>query len=464
MSRWIFVISDLHIGEGQLDDFDKELEDHLVSFIQSLGLKQEPVELVINGDFIDFVQATPWLGADLESTTDEGIPLCFTEAQSVAKFLMIKAAHEPVFLALRDFLTLRYDNRLVVLPGNHDADLFWPKVQRYFREAICPKGCAAQFELCLARHYRPAGSEWLWIEHGHQLDPVNSFIVGGEERWSRELPPIFSARDGTRRLLECTGTRFLVRYLNRLDARYPYVDNVKPFSRFLRIFGASALTPGWGPLDATVSVGQMLSYLTRTAITRPTDLMRVDEKGIKVDDPLRKWIMEVDSIKRTRFLTSLKARGLTLSMPLDMALEKPDQAANIYRFLSENPDLVEGLGESPQSLLGESEGTLKLADGFFTNETEDLLKGAADIASREKVTAVVMGHTHEPVQRASDFTYLNTGSWTRYYHFSENQRTQPWRVLRERSYERFPYRLSAAVVRPGALDVVLDTWRERSSS
>jgi UDP-2,3-diacylglucosamine pyrophosphatase LpxH len=461
MKRWIAVISDLHLSDGPLDDFDAELESHLVDFLYWLGTRDEPAELVVNGDFLDFAQASPWAGADLESGTDEGIPLCFSEVQSAQKFTAIRAAHARAFAGLRDFLAARPDNRVVVLPGNHDADFFWPAVGQAVRAAAGAAQAGARLELCLARHYRPPGCEWLWIEHGHQYDPVNSFFVGGEERWSVERPPVFAARDGLRRLLECTGTRFLVRFLNRLDARYPYVDNVKPFSRFLRIFGASALTPGWGPLDAAVSVTQMLAYLAKTAVVRPTDLLGVEDlTGAALPHPLSDWVKSAPAADRQRLTAGLRDRGYRLAMPLDMLLERPDEAARLLEFLAAQPDLLDGLGERDAALLGASGGTLKLAAGFRADETEDLYAGACAVAAREKVSAVVMGHTHERVDRREGFTYFNTGSWTRYYRFEEKERTQPWRVLRERSHERFPYRLCYALVRPGAAQATLEAWRE----
>ena len=74
------VISDLHISAGPLDDCDAELERGLVCFISELSSRGEPVELVINGDFIDFAQAPPYEGIELESETDTGVPLCLRSA------------------------------------------------------------------------------------------------------------------------------------------------------------------------------------------------------------------------------------------------------------------------------------------------------------------------------------------------------------------------------------------------
>src|SRR6185503_9955270 len=93
----VAVISDIHIGAGPLDDCDAELEDGLVSFFDKLGAEREPVELVINGDFLDFAQAPPASGRELHASSPDGTPLCFTEAQSLVKLEAIHSSHEPVF-------------------------------------------------------------------------------------------------------------------------------------------------------------------------------------------------------------------------------------------------------------------------------------------------------------------------------------------------------------------------------
>lgn len=464
MHKYVAVISDLHVGEGVLDDFDSELENHLVNYLEWLASQREPSELIINGDFLDFAQASPWRGNELESTTTDGVPLCFTEEHSVSKFLAILQAHPKVFAALRDFLSVRDGNRLVILPGNHDVDFFWTRVRERFVEAVAPGILVGQMEIRLDRAYRPVSCPWLWIEHGHQYDPVNRFFSGGEEFWSAERPPIFTANDGMQRLYECTGTRFLVRFVNRLDARYPYVDNVKPFSRFLKIFGASALSLGWGPLDAAIAVTQMLTYLARTAVTRRADLMTEVGSAAPRTTPLAGWVNSASPDERRRLKALLNDAGLQFNRPLDMLLERPDDAEKVAEFLGDHLDLVERLGETDASLFAAPGTTLTLAAGFTGNETQDLKDGAAQVAAREGATTVVMGHTHESVEQANGFAYFNTGSWTRYYVFGDDERTAPWRVLREGSYERFPYRLRYAFVRPGAASATLETWHERSKT
>lgn len=459
MSRRLVIISDLHISEGALDDCDREIEGHFVSFIESLG-DGHHCELVINGDFLDFVQATPWSGSDLEGSTAAGVALCFTEDQSLAKLKAIIKGHPQIFEALRGFLK-RAENRLVILPGNHDPDFYWPCVQRLFTEAVSMLAEGDQVHFYLERSYRPNGLPWLLIEHGHQYDPVNSFFIAGKEYWGHKQPPILTDTHGVKRLYECTGTRFLIRFLNSLDARYPFVDNVKPFSRFLTIFGASALVPGWGPLSAGVVVTKMISYLSGTAITRPGDLLGVDtEDGESPPHPLVAWIQQASDLQRKTLADSVKAGGFNLSKPLGLLIDRPDDLAQFVEFLANHTDLLADLGEKSPALLGSNPGTLTLKRGFNANETEDLYAGAAAVA-RGPITTVVMGHTHEGVERATPFTYFNTGSWTRYFRFAAKEPTAAWHLLRDQSYEQFPYQLRYVEVPRDGHAARIFTWRER---
>ena len=59
MPNKLVVISDLHMSAQALDDFDTEIEQKFVLFLSSLKSRPESIELVINGDFLDFVQAPP---------------------------------------------------------------------------------------------------------------------------------------------------------------------------------------------------------------------------------------------------------------------------------------------------------------------------------------------------------------------------------------------------------------------
>lgn len=473
MPETIFVISDLHIGAGTLDDCDPELQGCLVGFLQDLASHDSPVELVINGDFLDFAQAEPWRsdpkgGLLLESQTETGIPLCFTEWQSVQKLEAIAAAHAPIFTALNRLLASNADNRLVVIPGNHDADFFWPKVQDLFSEKVCGPAThlAKRIEFHLARVYRPARARDVWIEHGNHYDPLNSFLVKevdpdlGSYRdpklfWDAENPPIFRDRNNEERLYECIGTRFLIKYLNGLDAAYPFVDNVKPFSRFVRIFGASALAPGHGPLKAAMAVWGMLRYLGASALTNPGDMLSHREATDAGASALLRDLIGGMTVKERReFDRRLEERGFVINAPLQDYVGTPRNAVALMSLLSEDTDLVDGLGVRRRSLLGAggTGGTLSMAAGFNVDETLELKKAARKtLDGNEGVGAVVMGHTHQVV---NDPRYVNTGSWTRYFTFAGGESSRAWDILRENSYEIFPYQLNYVEILPGSPETV----------
>src|SRR5262245_12398543 len=323
----LVVISDLHISAGALDDCDSVLEALLVDFLVSLTRRSTAVELVINGDFLDFVQAPPWQGPELSATSPDGVPLCFTQAQSLEKLDAIVGAHPRVFRGLRDFVAADTRNRITILPGNHDADLYWPEVQIRVKSAVGGSTEHPQVAIHADRVYRPNLRPSTWIEHGHQYDPTNRFFTDKGSCWASDNPPIFLDANGIERLYECVGTRFLIRFINRLDRDYPFVDNVKPFSRFLRVFGASALRPGNGPLNATLATMAMLRFLGTTVLHSRSDLLRLENDGdADSEHPLMSVIDALSHEDRKKVEQALAEAGVQLDRPLRLWLEDPDIA------------------------------------------------------------------------------------------------------------------------------------------
>jgi len=479
MKKRILIISDLHVGAGQLDDCDSELEECIVSFLEKYSKALDPIELVINGDFLDFVQAEPWEVGGLESISIEGFPLCFAEAQSIKKFDAIAIAHAPIFRALGHFLNACEENSLVVMPGNHDADMFWPGIRARFEDAVCGQiaGLRERLRFHLELFYRPPSCPQVRIEHGHQYDPVNSFFVETDQIdpvagykvkkpvWSANNPPIFKNDAGEERLYECIGTRFLIRFMNKLDEKYPFVDNVKPFSRFIRIFGVSAFKPGFGPLRAAVSVWQMLSYVAREGITSPSSLLSLEKAGANFGPSalLQHFIEDMTDDEKKAFVRSLKERGYTeLYGTLGMHVKDPDRAGSLMDFLSLHMNLIDQLEAPDYSLLSIDgvPGTLSMGKAFFVDETIELKKAALSLVGKNGVSHVIMGHTHEPIDKPG---YVNTGCWTRYFRFGDDGDIHSWKVLDKDSYKLFPYTLRFAEIVPGNNPLVQsDTFKEKN--
>lgn len=476
----IVVISDLHVGAPPLDDCDEELERQFVGFIGELCAQGADVELVVNGDFLDFAQAAPWRGSELESESPLGVPLCFTEEQSVAKLESIIKAHAPVFEALGEFLRAKPANRVVILPGNHDADFFWTRVRTLFADAVCGEGDRVRDRLTfhLERFYLSPRCPRVWIEHGNQYDPINSFYVeefdpevgtrdGKKLRWSQAAPPILADLDSRPRLYECVGTRFLIRFMNQLDADYPFVDNVKPFSKFLTVFGMSALAGGYGPLKVSFAVYGMFRYLLGLGLGNASDFLGLEkEEGAPLGAYFSGVLESLSADDRKAFARKLSERGFKVEAPLTMYVQDAIMAERLFTFLSENLDLLDPLPPPHASSylgVGDDSGYLSLARGFTVDETKELSRAAQKLIEQRQLDAVVMGHTHERVSPPASPRYFNTGSWTRYYNFGE-KKLQPWSLLRENSYRLFPYQLNYAEISPERDDPVrMKTYSERTS-
>jgi UDP-2,3-diacylglucosamine pyrophosphatase LpxH len=148
----VVFVSDSHIGgDPGCDGFEspKELE----ALFEELAGREGPVELVLAGDFFDFLQ----IGE---------VP----EAKDRASITIERPEYVDLFAALGRFREGE-GKRVIYLPGNHDAESFWnPEIQNTLRE----QGLVDEF----AYHYLASvegGGERrvIYCEHGNQLDPAN---------------------------------------------------------------------------------------------------------------------------------------------------------------------------------------------------------------------------------------------------------------------------------------------------
>src|SRR3712207_3760507 len=102
----VVFVSDSHIGgDPGCDGFEspKELEE----LFDELTRDERPVELILAGDFFDFLQ----IGA-------------VAEGANRASMTVERPEYERLFAALKRFRE-SYEKRVIYLPGNHDAEAFW---------------------------------------------------------------------------------------------------------------------------------------------------------------------------------------------------------------------------------------------------------------------------------------------------------------------------------------------------
>jgi UDP-2,3-diacylglucosamine pyrophosphatase LpxH len=151
----VVFLSDSHIGGEEGRDIF-ESPDDLAALFESLSLDDHagPVELVLAGDFFDFLRIAE-------------VP----EDQNRASATISKPEYGTLFEALRRFAS--GPNRTVIyLPGNHDAEAWW---NREIRAELERQGLVHEFALSYAASFESEPGRLVYCEHGNQFDPTNTF-------------------------------------------------------------------------------------------------------------------------------------------------------------------------------------------------------------------------------------------------------------------------------------------------
>ncbi|MEI7973080.1 MAG: metallophosphoesterase [Bdellovibrio sp.] len=237
------VISDLHLGKGrQLENgganpFEEFYYDEkLVEFFQyycSGAFRDCEIELIINGDFLNFLQVD-YRGHFLTVLTES---VCLEILKTILD------GHPKVFAALREWG--QFPNRTITyVMGNHDQAMLWPACRQLLNSVL---GCQIRFK-SLVYFF-----EGVHIEHGHMHEAANRF----------DPRRFFLKKDLPEPILNLPfGSLFFVELVLKIKKKYPFVDKIRPFSRMLRW---SLSNQTWMTLSA---LSQLMVYLLRTGLQK----------------------------------------------------------------------------------------------------------------------------------------------------------------------------------------------------
>ena len=215
MKKIKLVISDLHLGRGRslADGMTNSLEEFyfgqkLVEFLHYYctgEYRDYEVELVINGDFLNFLQVD-YRGHYLT---------VITETVSVTKIKMILDGHPEVFKAMREFANTP-GRSITYVVGNHDQCMLWPGTRQYFNEVLQTnvryKNLVYFFD-------------GVHIEHGHMHEAANR-LDARKFFLKKNLPePILNLP---------FGSHFFVDFVLKIKQKHPHVDKVRPFKHMIR--------------------------------------------------------------------------------------------------------------------------------------------------------------------------------------------------------------------------------------
>jgi UDP-2,3-diacylglucosamine pyrophosphatase LpxH len=427
------ITSDLHVGGGVNDPGDDHVFDQaqFSTFVREQSNttegKQGDIELIINGDFLEFAQVRP------EAYTLGSSTHWCAESESLAKLETMLSGHPGIFTALKDFQ--EKGNSVTIAAGNHDVDLYWPRVQARLREAAGPVAFALG-NTCYTRY-----DDRLVIGHGHMYDPANMFA-----HWQH---PFLTDEFGLLRLEMCPGTIFMVKFVNWLEKDYPFADNIKPVTALARIL---AKEDRWG----MAVVGWMLS---RFLMKYPRSALG---SGATVSDIGARLLQRIAYDQRfAEQLTPLYRQVRDSTATTDTVQSALTTEDAVYEFLCEllprvSPDewlpLFDG-GSGGTLAIGGKGKTLAIFAAGKTPEKELLREKAQAELLKPQCQVVVFGHTHQPdeVRFPEGRVYFNPGSWTRYV---DLERANAFTLDDLRREDQFPYQLNYVRVEEGVGDLL----------
>ncbi len=224
----IIVISDCHLSAGRFfegrlnihEDF--HFDDEMCEFFDhfSTGVYGEgpggpvSVELFINGDFLDF------LNVPTEGEFEDSI----TESLALSKLEAVIVGHPKVMAALRRFAS-RPGKKITYLVGNHDADLFFPKIRERITREWDPAGnYPSQVVTLIADRDRVQRPGALEIHHGNQFEAIH--VLDFEQPLVHD-----SVREPVLNIP--WGSLYVLKILNRLKWEREFIDKVRPIKVFM---------------------------------------------------------------------------------------------------------------------------------------------------------------------------------------------------------------------------------------
>src|SRR5262245_47299771 len=169
-SRFVVIASDLHLGAGKgangewLPTEDFRWQDDFASFLRAIDeAGKGATDLVLNGDTFELWQSAT------DDCRHRDPALGCTEQETLDRLNRVIAAHTADISALGTFARSG-TNRLILVPGDHDAALLLPAVAVLAGESFKAPG-----RVQVTRGYWLSADGAVYAEHGHQIpgDPYS---------------------------------------------------------------------------------------------------------------------------------------------------------------------------------------------------------------------------------------------------------------------------------------------------
>jgi len=387
----VFVISDLHLG-GDAPAM-MSTPDRLATFIARIAARlqsDEQLELVINGDFVDFLAITPCEA--------------WTSSSDRAREKLLRTVRASVFSPVFDALgaLLAAGHRLTILLGNHDLELALPAVRDALLAALAatPHQVQCVFD---GAAYRIGGA---LIEHGNRYDVAN------ENDWNglRTIASALSRGESSPVDLRVSAGSFLVeKVVATLKPRYPFIDLLQPQGELLALLLA-AFEPAL--VFDLPKVGRVF---------RANRLQNSNPRGVQ---PGRTYAV-ASTVAEPPIDGDVQ---VTFGTTYDSLMKASDQVSVndvlLAAWNGRSDSLSEILTRGDDIPQGRLEQIRVAMQRMLLDDTSDRIDGDTQqygLAAKRMIESsggaidvVLMGHTHlaRHVGSPERATYINTGSWT----------------------------------------------------
>ncbi len=374
-----FVLSDLHIGAGYanqggnpLEDFTatKAFVDLLHHIWQESEREQREVELIINGDFFEFLQVPAVDNYDPTGVYAKELFLDSSEKASIKRLNIITTGHTEIFNALADFMHVEApQRRITIIKGNHDVHLYWPGVKKRMREILGASGTRASL-LSFANEF--ISREKIYVEHGHQrAEKITEYRDPYDPR-SPEDP---------NQLYYPLGSYFVIDFLNEAERNWWFVDNVKPVTTLI-----------WYALSQNFDLASkgLLTFMqhaptltSATANAHHNSLLHHLEDSSSRQKIAQRY--RDDGMYRQQFHEQIQHYFNQTQLNYNEAVCRSE--------ISDDPIQIGQAHQKQQHLM--------------------LCQAAEEVAIKEGAKIVLFGHSHTPTQETlqNGSSYINTGSW-----------------------------------------------------
>ncbi|HUT52733.1 MAG TPA: hypothetical protein VM658_05025 [bacterium] len=416
----LIILSDAHMGDKQTMERNaasrasqaRELE-HLFDYYRENRVDDKPWRLVIAGDLLDFVEVTALPSED--ELKEAGIKLnrnrrkyglAGTPRESAWKLGRIVTDNRPVFASLAAFIMA--GNELFIISGNHDVNWIFPEVREKFLEllaGLAPEGDQVREAIASRVRFNP----WfyyepgeLWVEHGHQFDPYNSFEY--------VLAPLHPRKNEVAPTIGTLAQRYFTNLLSNLN---PYAENVAGFFEYFgwlyRVQGWDGFKTLWYYFNASARVLFMAGRLRRRR--RYVAQLKAEYRlSILLGIPRRSF-RRIRRVQRRPLLRSWRLTAAYVNLD-KMLLVIAYIAGSIYLWwlpLS-LPVTIVAIAVLITSLYG-AVNLLSLGRKRLTRDS--FFGSGAKVAKILGVKNVVMGHQHEPYMGSigGRIRVLGLGAW-----------------------------------------------------